>query len=809
MTAIQACARIDASGGGFPMVSPVEGAQKIRFGVFEVDCCAHELRKEGSRIHLQEQPFRVLMLLLERAGETVTRDELRAKLWPSSVFVDFDHGLNNAIARLREALGDAAAAPHYIETLPRRGYRFIYPLAGPEVPVAEASDDASREPAVDPPQPTVTAVRERGKHPRVRKWQTFATVFTLTCIAVLLAQAWLGGRPVEPEPAAIPSLAVLPFANLSPDAANQYFADGLSEELATRLAGVPGLRVAAQTSALRFRNRNESVPAVAQALNVNHLLEGSVRFSGHRVRVTAQLIETAGGFHLWSETFDRDATDIFAIQEEIGLAVTDALRIKLVDGADRRLRKRLTSDPEAYRLYLVAKAQIEWVFGAPDWAVMKQSLEEAIRRDPEFAAAHALLSHYYFNRMTDFERDVRLGRAAAERAIALDPELSEALGARANFEAWTYRQSGDYDAYRRARADFRRALDLDPSNGQAAFHFARAMNWSDPDLALELYEKTLALDPVRYSAEGLAALQLSRKGRHDEARVRVRALYDGDPTRRFHNAINVAALDYYQGRLADAVVYFRETTPRGLWDLPLHLWALEMSLGDRNAASDALDLVAEDSATWPLAEAARLCMDGNFDAAFELLERRRDEYPTSRLLDVPAARLALIARRPDRAAAILKTRLPDLVAGDEPVDARNLLPALDLAAAWDRTGNDAAAAGLLERVGRFLDGPAAPRWPMFVYLRARAHALAGETALARAVLDQAYETGFRVTWAVDILPQSFLYIDPIRVDPAFEALQGDPDYALWLAKIDADNGGRLAQLRRQDGEGATSRTRVE
>src|SRR5690606_9218269 len=281
------------------------------------------------------------------------------------------------------------------------------------------------------------------------------------------------------------------------------------------------------------------------ALNVNHLLEGSVRRSGTRVRVTAQLIDAASGHHRWAETFDRELTDIFRIQEEIGLAVAGALQLELVEADDRRLRKHMTRDIEAYRLYLVARAQIAWVFGPPDWNVMKQSLEAAIARDPGFAAAHALLAHYYFNRTDDLEEDIRRGRLAAERAVALDPELSEALGARANFEGWEYRQQGHFDARLRAHADFRLALELDPANGQASFHYARAMFWAEPALALGMYERTLRLDPIRYSAEGQAALLLSRDGRHDEARKRVRALYDRNPGQRFHNAINIAALSYH------------------------------------------------------------------------------------------------------------------------------------------------------------------------------------------------------------------------------------------------------------------------
>jgi hypothetical protein len=235
--------------------------------------------------------------------------------------------------------------------------------------------------------------------------------------------------------------------------------------------------------------------------------------------------------------------------------------------------------------------------------------------------------------------------------------------------------------------------------------------------------------------------------------------------------------------------------PRGLWDLPIQLWGLEMSLGNRQAASEALGLVPAGSAAEPLADAARLCMDHRFDAAFELLESRRSAYPTSRILDVPAARLALLARRPVDAAAILEQRMPGVVSGDEPIDARNVLPALDLAAAWSSSERRAGAAALLDRIVTFLDGPDAPHWPMFSFLRARTHAIGGETEAAMQALDRAYEAGFRTTWAVDVMPQAFMYIDPVRADPAFASLHGSPRYTAWLERIETDNSRQLARVK--------------
>ncbi|MEN8260755.1 MAG: winged helix-turn-helix domain-containing protein [Pseudomonadota bacterium] len=401
------------------MVTSVESPLLFQFGVFEVDRRARELRKKGVRIRLQEQPFQVLVLLLERAGEVVTREELREKLWPSSVFVDFDHGLNNAIARLREALGDSAAAPHFIETLPRLGYRFIYPLAAPA-----AGDAHDAEPAIG--IPARSGFRWTG--PR----QIIAAGLTIVIFTGLLAGLWQTGRLADAPSGsaalpAVPSVAVLPFVNMSPDAENGYFADGLSEELANKLTGIHGLKVASQTASFYFKGKREPAAVIAKALNVNHLLEGSVRHSGTRVRITAQLIDAASGYHLWSNSFDRELDDIFRIQEDIAVSVADALQVKLLDEDQQRLRKHGTNDAEAYRLYLIAQAQISWVFGNVHWAAVKQSLEAAIARDPNYAAAHAFLAHYHFNRVKDVEGDAKIGRAHAERAVALENGLEHLL----------------------------------------------------------------------------------------------------------------------------------------------------------------------------------------------------------------------------------------------------------------------------------------------------------------------------------------------------------------------------------------------
>jgi TolB-like protein len=229
----------------------------IRFGTFELDPESGELRKQGLKVRLQEQPFQILQILLENPGKVVTREELQQRIWPSDTFVDFDHGVYNAIQKLREALGDSADTPRYIETLSRRGYRFIAPLNGP------------------------------------------------------------ASEPRGPAPAAASdSIAVLPFLNLSADPENEFFADGMSEEIINALAQIKQLHVVARSSAFSFKGKHIDLRIIGEQLNVRTILEGSVRRAGNHLRITAQLVSVADGYHLWSERYDREMADIFDIQDD-------------------------------------------------------------------------------------------------------------------------------------------------------------------------------------------------------------------------------------------------------------------------------------------------------------------------------------------------------------------------------------------------------------------------------------------------------------------------------------------------------------
>ncbi|PYV51129.1 MAG: hypothetical protein DMG92_05335, partial [Acidobacteria bacterium] len=263
----------------------------VRFGAFELDQDAGELRREGTKVRLQEQPLQILQILLEQPGKVILREELRKRVWPSDTFVDFDHGINNAIKRLREALGDVAETPRYIETLPRRGYRFI-------------------------------GITEYPRHG--------------TASSIL-------------------SLAVLPLENLSRDPEQEYFADGLTEALITSLAKISAIRVTSRTTAMHYKGVHRPVPELARELGVDAVVEGAVLRSGERVRISVQLIEARTDQHLWAESYNRDLRDVLELQTEVARAVAREIQVKMTPSEQEQLARVHPVDAQAYEAYLKAR----------------------------------------------------------------------------------------------------------------------------------------------------------------------------------------------------------------------------------------------------------------------------------------------------------------------------------------------------------------------------------------------------------------------------------------------------------------------
>src|ERR1051326_932115 len=293
----------------------------IRFGVLEADLSSSELRKSGVRVKLHAQPFQVLSVLLQHPGELVTRQQLSKELWAEYTFVDSEQGLATAISKIREALGDSADNPRYVETLPRRGYRFIANVTeidtapGPKPELAASA--------------TTSQAAERTKAKR-RPWASARNivVIAIVVVAMALTAIWLR-RTQSHASTGIRSIAVLPWDSLSGDASQDYFADGMTDELITELGQITSLRVISRTSVMRYKHAHESLPQIARELKVDAIVEGTILRSGDRVRITAQLIEASADRHLWAENYEGDLRDTLALQNKVARTVAEKIRIEL------------------------------------------------------------------------------------------------------------------------------------------------------------------------------------------------------------------------------------------------------------------------------------------------------------------------------------------------------------------------------------------------------------------------------------------------------------------------------------------------
>src|SRR3984957_5251400 len=366
---------------------------RLRFGVFELDLRSGELRKHGLRVRLQEQPFRLLEMLLERPGEVVTREELQKRLWPADTFVDFDHGLNKAINKIREALGDSAESPRFVETVSRRGYRFLA-----EVKDADAPPVGKPELAI--PRQMQAEVPE-GPHPADKVGEarnlSLSRTWKISVLLLLLVAAVLAFRklhpPGGPSPA-IRSLAVLPFESLSNDASQDYFADGMTDELISDLGQISALRVISRTSVMSYKRARKPLPQIARELNVDAVVEGTVLRSGDQVRITAQLIEASSDKHLWSQSYEGQLRDTLALQNQVARAIADQIRINLSPREQAALRTVRVVNPEAYESYL--KGRYFWNKRTAD--SLKAALayfDQAIEEDPKYAQAYSGLADTY------------------------------------------------------------------------------------------------------------------------------------------------------------------------------------------------------------------------------------------------------------------------------------------------------------------------------------------------------------------------------------------------------------------------------
>ncbi len=429
---------------------------RVRFGVFELDLQAGELRKGGVLLHLPPQPFKILALLASRPGELVTREEIRSEVWGTGTFVDFEHGLNFAINKIRDALSDDAETPRYIQTMPRRGYRFIAPVDA----VASLVLDLKPHPAAPAPAGPPPGVWLR------RRWKIAAVSGAVVVIAAVLFALNVGGLrdrlltalhlKSAVTPPRIESLAVLPLENLSRDPEQEYFADGLTDSLITDLGGISTLRVISRTSVMQYKGTKKPLPEIARELNVDAVVEGTVQRAGSRVRIAAQLLLARTDRHLWAETYERDFEDVIRLERQMAVAIAHEVTGRLSPAQETRVARSTTANPRAYDAYL--RGRYLWGQRTPEPAAAAIGyFEQALREDPHFALAYSGLADCYsVSWRAKLPGDWALAEKYARKALALEPDLAEAHASLGIIQDYQFK-------FADAEKELRRALDLNPN----------------------------------------------------------------------------------------------------------------------------------------------------------------------------------------------------------------------------------------------------------------------------------------------------------------------------------------------------------
>jgi TolB-like protein/DNA-binding winged helix-turn-helix (wHTH) protein/Flp pilus assembly protein TadD len=447
-----------------------------------------ELWKQGRKVRLEGQPVQILLCLLENPGELVTREELRQRLWPAETYGNFEDGLNAAVKRLRQALNDSAGNPRFVETLPRRGYRFLAPVQiinaaedGPnliEIPPAELAPRAGDLPEAKGVLPSLS-------------WKRSSWALLLVLLGVT---AWILRPKNGPSPV-IRSLAVLPLENLSHDPSQDYFADGMTDELITELGQISELRVISRTSAMTYKGAHKSLPQIAGELNVDAVVEGTVLHSGDQVRITAQLIQASADKHLWAQSYEGDVHQTLALQRQVARAIAEEIQIELTSHERDVLKSVKTVNPDAYEAYL--KGRFFWNKRTADG--MKEAISyfsQAIEKDPNYAPAYAGLTDSY--------------------ALAGD---------------WKYGVLAPKDAYPKAKAAALKAVELDGTLGEAHISLALCLDNFDWDFSYAGKEFTrgIELSPSYATGHDWYGWHLASLGRNGEALGQVEKAENLDP----------------------------------------------------------------------------------------------------------------------------------------------------------------------------------------------------------------------------------------------------------------------------------------
>jgi TolB-like protein/DNA-binding winged helix-turn-helix (wHTH) protein/Tfp pilus assembly protein PilF len=585
---------------------------KVRFGVFEADLSAGELRKQGIKIKLHDQPFTVLTVLLERPGELITREEICQRLWPADTFVDSEVGLNSAVMKLRDALGDSAESPRFVETFPRRGYRFIASV--------ERIDGLPVHTERSPNQRTrLGAVLQAGK-----LWISLGVVAAVLALFLSLNIGGFWQRFLKANAATkVRSVAVLPLENLSGDPAQEYFADGMTEALITNLGKIGQLRVISRTSVMRYKGTNKSLQEIAGDLQVDAVVEGTVARSGDRVRITANLVQASPEKHLWADSFQRDIRNVLDLQDEVSRAIANGIQIKLTPQEQARLGSAHPVDPGAYEAYLEGRYFFEKLW-PQEWPKASEYFERAIKQDPTWALPYSGLAEVYTvhgSNMPIPNEFCRKAKATALEALQRDSEAAEPRTILADEECFC---EWNWVA---AEQEVRRAIEINPNLGRAHSSYGRYLLTMDRiDEALSETKRAVELDPLAFRVKWDRWLVLYMVGQYDEAAEQCRKMQELDVGQGLGH-VYCGDVDVQQGKLAagiqeleKAVTLSEGSNPRAIAHLGF-AYALAGRKNDAESMLAKLNELSNKQHVHPDLVAGVYAGLGRKEEAFEWLEK--------------------------------------------------------------------------------------------------------------------------------------------------------------------------------------------
>jgi TolB-like protein/DNA-binding winged helix-turn-helix (wHTH) protein/Tfp pilus assembly protein PilF len=618
-------------------MQPAASSPSLRFGAYSLDLRAGELRKGASRIRLQEKPLRVLALLTERQGDLVTREELKRRLWPEDTFVDFETGLNTAVSKLRDALSDSADKPRYIETIPRRGYRFVVPVertvgtAGTRSgAVANGGGTRTVEIALDRDSNGAEAATVPANAPQRRKGisrrrRTFAFGLALIAIVGAVSVGLHHFRARSAPPPARAMLVVLPFENLTGDPSQDYVSDGFTEEMITQLGGLnpQQIGVIARTSAMNYKNSSKSIKQIAQELGVNYVLEGSVRKAGDGLRITAQLIRADDQTHLWAREYDRPIGDLAKLQGEVAEDIAREIQVQLTPQEQVALSGQYAPAPKAYRSYLrgrynLNKRSIEGMTTAIG------AFNQAIVQDPNYAPAYSGLADTY-NLLIYYgyfpgAQGIPKARAAANKAIELDDNSAEAHASLGYVDfMWDMN-------WRDAERQFQQAIELDASYSPAHHWYALLLAaLGRREASLAQIHQAQQLDPVSLIVTTAAAYVSYFARDYGPADKLCERVLQRDPN--FIVAHTVLGLTReQQGQPKAAIVEFQKalalsgSRPAVDLDYLGHAYAAAGKRAEAEAVLTELHDQVKTGGASPIYQAATLVALGRKDQAMDALE---------------------------------------------------------------------------------------------------------------------------------------------------------------------------------------------